>query len=273
MNQAAKPFVKMAGGKHKLLRYLRPLLPATFGRYWEPFVGGGALFWSLGLAPGRAVLSDTNLELVTAYCAVRDNVEALISQLTSLPYSQGDYYRIRDIAPETLPAVQRAARAIYLNKTCFNGLQRVNRAGRFNVPFGRYDNPLICDDQTLWACRAALQGQRVLHADFEDALLEAAPDDVVYCDPPYVKEKETSFVQYDALGFGMPEQERLARAVRAAVARGVFCLVSNSDTPAVRELYGGFKFVKVERPGTMNSNPKKRGPVRELAVVCEPWAC
>ena len=171
-----RPFLKWAGGKRQLLPVIRAALPEIKGRYFEPFVGGGAVFFDL--SPRRAVLSDANAELINCYLAVRDRVGALIRALRGHVYDKEHYYRIRALLPETLDEVERAARTIFLNKTGFNGLYRVNSKGVFNVPFGRFKNPNICDEPTLRACSARLAGVELRHRPFEWVLDVVGAGDV-----------------------------------------------------------------------------------------------
>src|SRR5947208_10893692 len=181
----AAPFLKWAGGKTTLLAELLRHVPPrpTLHRYHEPFVGGGALFFAV--APRRAILSDNNAELVHCYLQVRDDVHGVLDALGRHVYEKAHYQNIRALDPLRLSPSARAARFIYLNKTCFNGLWRVNRAGRFNVPIGRYTNPRFYDPGALFAASAALARTDLLHAPFEEAITKAAPADFVYLDPPY----------------------------------------------------------------------------------------
>jgi DNA adenine methylase len=262
----ARPFLKWAGGKGQLLEQLRPLLPpGAAGRYYEPFVGGASLFFALRRR--RALLSDVNRELVDCYRAVRDEVEAVIVALAEHRYDETHYYRVRAIDPETLPLARRAARTIFLNKTGYNGLYRVNRSGKFNVPMGRYRSPSFCDPANLRACSAALGGVKLEVRDFEEAVLSARFGDFVYFDPPYVPASATSdFTSYAAGGFGPEEQERLAKVFEALASRGVRVMLSNSDTPAVRALYRGFRIDVVLAPRSINSKGGQRGKVSEVVV-------
>lgn len=179
-----KPFLKWAGGKSYLLPILRKCLPATFGRYVEPFLGGGALFF--GLCPQNAVLGDSNYDLIHCYQTVRDRPQELIEHLATLTVNKDEYYRIRAINPEALPDVARAGRFIYLNKTCFNGLYRVNRKGGFNTPFGGYAGVTLADSANLKAVSTALRSAELRCEDYTAALKSAAPGDFVYLDPPYL---------------------------------------------------------------------------------------
>ncbi len=267
---AATPFVKTVGGKRQLLPELRRHVPESFGRYFEPFVGGGALFFDLVAAgrPGPAWLSDTNRDLAIAYGVVKSDVDALVEALRAHAESHARYpgpyyYAVRADAPVDRVAV--AARAIYLNKTCFNGLHRVNRAGKFNVPMGRYVNPAICDEPNLRAVSMALQRAEVHAVDFQSAAV-AEEGDFVYFDPPYWPASATShFTGYTADGFTAADQQRLRDVALAMKRRGVRVLLSNADVPPVRALYAdGFECRRVDARRNVNSKPGKRGVVGEL---------
>jgi len=264
--ERAAPFLKWAGGKTSLLPELLRHVPAKgLRRYHEPFVGGGALFFAV--APRRAMLSDNNAELVHCYLQVRDNVYRVLACLARHVYEKEHYQSIRALEPLRLSPEERAARFIYLNKTCFNGLWRVNRSGRFNVPIGRYTNPRFHDPSVLLAASAALKGVEILHAGFEDALRRTSPGDFVYLDPPYDPvSPSSSFASYTADGFTWDDQKRLARACIALNRRGVRFLLSNSATDRIREIYAGFEQRLVHAPRFINSNAGARGRVEELLV-------
>ncbi|MCS6912804.1 MAG: DNA adenine methylase [Myxococcota bacterium] len=272
------PFLKWAGGKRQLLPELLRRVPSLrSGRYFEPFVGGGALFFALqqrGLLGRRgARLSDINADLINCYLMVRDQVEPLIQLLSRHRNEETYYYAVRAQDPRTLDPVQRAARLIYLNKTCFNGLFRENRHGLFNVPFGHYARPRFCDPEALRAASYALRGVAIEHSSFEEVEELAQPGDFVYFDPPYVPLSRTArFVQYSAGGFGPERQERLARCVATLAARGVSVLVSNSATPLVRGLYAGFLVEEVQANRAINSRGDRRGKVCELLIRAGPHA-
>ena len=264
-----RPFLKWAGGKGQLLEQLRPLLPPRIeGRYFEPFVGSAALFFAL--RPAAATLSDANRELVDCYRAVRKRVSDVIAALKSHEYEESRYYMVRGQQPADLDLPARAARTIYLNKTGYNGLYRVNRAGRFNVPFGRYTNPGFRSAESienLRACSRVLRSASLAVRDFGEVASHARRGDFVYFDPPYVPLSDTSdFTSYVPGGFGQPEQERLA-AVFAELSRaGVQAMLSNSDTPAVRALYARYRIDTVTASRSINSRATHRGKVREVVV-------
>lgn len=261
----AQPILKWAGGKTRLLDELVPRLPERMGRYFEPFFGGGALYFRV--QPEGAVVSDVNRELVNVYEQVRDRVEDLVLALDRQPYSKEHYYRTRARDPESLPPLERAARTIYLNRTCFNGLYRVNRRGAFNVPIGSYKDPVICHPDRLRACSEVLRGAHLVAGDYRDVVEGARAGDFVYFDPPYQPLSATSsFTSYTAGAFGPDDQRDLADTVRRLGERGVSCMVSNSDTPLVRELYDGLRIEVVLCPRAISCDGGGRGPVREVVV-------
>lgn len=272
---SARPFLKFAGGKSGLLPDILPRLPKRIKTYYEPFLGGGAVFFALAneLRFQRAVLSDTNRELIITWVAIRDEVDAVIAVLRRLAREReidppSHYAAVRAQLP-TKPA-KIAARMIYLNRTGFNGLYRVNRAGQFNVPFGRYVNPKICDEDNLRAVSAVLQDVVIVHADF--FWIESRPSrgDAVFMDPPYVpRSKTSSFVGYGADGFGPEDQLRLAAQYRRYVGGGISAVLSNSDTAISRYLYAGLDVRTVRAPRAISSVGKKRGAVNEI-LVCGP---
>jgi DNA adenine methylase len=261
----AGPFVKWAGGKTSLLAELHKHVPRRLRRYHEPFVGGGALFFSL--QPRRALLADSNGELIHAYLQVRDGACAVLDALATHVYERAHFEAVRAVDPLSLAAAARAARFIYLNKTCFNGLWRVNRAGRFNVPFGRYKDPSFLDAAALIRASQALRNARIQRAPFELSLEEARPGDFVYLDPPYDPVSATaSFTSYTKDAFVWHDQERLAAACAALNRRGVRFLLSNSATERVRKLYRAFEQRIVHAPRHVSCKADGRGLVDELLV-------
>lgn len=260
-----RPFLKWAGGKGQLLGRLSARVPKAYHRYFEPFLGGGALFFAL--QPPRGVLSDVNREIIDCYTAVRDHVGALIGALGEHRYDSDHYYAVRDADPAKLGLVERAARTIFLNKTGFNGLYRVNRAGKFNVPFGRYAKPAICDEANLRACSAALANVELLATDFGSVATRAHAGDFVYFDPPYVPLSRTAaFTAYAPGGFDLDAQARLAGVFGHLAERGVSVLLSNSDVPAIRKLYAPYRMDTIQATRVINCKATRRGPVRELLV-------
>jgi DNA adenine methylase len=270
-----KPIVKWAGGKSRLLPELIQRVPGEIGTYVEPFAGGAALFFALAgdAAAGRrsfnrAVLCDENEELVACYRAVRDGVEGVIGALGAYRYDRDLYYETRDRDARTMTDVDRAARLIFLNHTCFNGLWRVNAAGRFNVPFGRYKNPRILDADGLRAASAALARAEMMEGDFPLATRKLGPGDFVYLDPPSAPTSKTaSFTAYAAEGFDVSDHERVRDEVRALRDRGVLAMISNADTKEMRALYKEFAVYVVSAPRSISSDGAKRGDARELLVT------
>lgn len=263
----ARPFVKWVGGKRQLVDAIRAQMPAAFGRYFEPFVGGGALFFAV--RPETASISDANERLVRTYRAVRDNVESVIGMLETYPYDLAFYESMRELDVDSRTDAEVAAWFVYVNRAGFNGLYRVNRAGKFNVAFGRYTNPTICDAENLRACSRVLQGVDVSCYDFVDAVGPAKSGDFVYFDPPYVPLNATSsFTAYQADGFGPDAQCRLRDLAEELVERGVHVLLSNSSAPLVRDLYSGpgFEIVEVDATRAVNCRTDRRGAVKELLI-------
>jgi DNA adenine methylase len=263
----ARPVLKWAGGKRRLVDRIVRRLPSRIGTYYEPFVGGAAVFFELFRKGSfeHAVLCDRNPDLIAVYQALKQDVEAVIRLLAGYRYEEEEYYRVRAQNPRGL--YQRAARIIYLNKTGYNGLYRVNRSGRFNVPFGRHKAPVICDKENLRAAARALQRAEIVRDDFERVCAQARPGDAVYLDPPYLPVSKTAnFAAYDALPFGIDEHRRLADVFRALERRRVCAVLSNSSTPATREIFGSFPHVEVDVKRPINSDASRRGPVKELLV-------
>lgn len=262
----AAPFLKWAGGKGRLLGQYQAFFPKRFSRYYEPFVGAGAVFFHL--APKHAVLSDTNPDLVACYQVLKHDVDDLVELLRMYRHDKDFYYHVRELDAATLSPVQRAARMIFLNKTCFNGLWRVNRRGQFNVPFGDYKNPKILDEENLRAVSAALQHVEILHSPFDHVLEVARKGDFIYMDPPYHPVSSTaSFTSYSADDFKPEDQRRLADTYRALAERGCKVMLSNSDVPFIRELYADFRIEQVWAARAINRDASKRGAVSEVVVL------
>jgi DNA adenine methylase len=274
--EMAKPFLKWAGGKTALLPELLKAAPERIETYYEPFLGGGALFFALQSEGrfDRAVLSDSNRELINAYVQVRDNVDGLIKALGvhQRKYRAAEdraeyYYTIR--GKKLTCSLGGAANLIFLNKTCYNGLYRVNSKGGFNVPHGRYTNPTICDEANLRAASEALRGVELLVGDFAAAPEQAGAGDFVYFDPPYVPLSETAyFTSYTANEFGMDEQGRLAAAASTLARRGASVALSNSGHQDVAALYREpcFDLAQVKARRNINSKPAERGVVPEYLI-------
>jgi DNA adenine methylase len=267
----AAPFVKWVGGKGRLLSQLRPLLPRGVERmrHVEPFVGGGALFFAR--LPKRALLTDINPSLVATYSAIRDDVHGVINALRKLAagHSKDHYYQVRARYNRgaRLATSKRAAMFIYLNKTCFNGLHRVNRRGDFNVPVGTYKNPRILNEDKLLSASDALQGASLRCASYESLLEHAKPGDFVYFDPPYEPVSRTaSFTSYARDGFSREDQARLREVYAALDRRGCKLMLSNSDVPFIRKLYADYDVTTVAAPRAINCDASKRGKVSEVVV-------
>lgn len=267
----ASPFVKWVGGKGKLRHALGAMLPrgVELMRHVEPFVGGGAMFFAL--RPERALLCDVNPDLINTYLSVRDEVSSVIQHLGKLAQGHGEerYYEVRDRynAHKNKTQAERAAMFIYLNKTCFNGLHRVNKKGAFNVPMGRYTNPTILDASGLYAASAQLSSAEIKRQTFESLLSDARPGDFVYLDPPYEPVSRTAnFTSYAQDGFGQAEQTRLRDVVRELDRRGCKLMLSNSDVPFIRDLYRGFQIDSVLAPRAVSCDSKNRGPAQEVVV-------
>ena len=269
------PFVKWAGGKSQILPQITMALPEKLGRYYEPFVGGGAVFFSL--RPTNSTISDANFELINAYRVIRDDLRGLLKEignLQKLRISRTLYNKFRDMDPETLTSHKRAARFIFLNKTCYNGLYRVNRNGKFNVPFGKYRRmPRLCDENNLREIQSLLQNTELVFSNYEVPLRRAKAGDFIYLDPPYSPEPETTgFVSYTKKSFSASDQTRLASKFKELHRRGCLIMLSNSDTKLVRELYSEFRATSLQiTAGRMiNCVGSERMGYRELLVLNYP---
>lgn len=260
-----RPPVKWAGGKGQLLTQLEPLFPKGFQNYHEPFVGGGAVFFYL--LPEKASLIDNNKELINFYLVVRNNLEELLQDLPRHVNERSYYYKVRALDPERMDPVKRASRFLFLNKTSYNGLWRVNRKGEFNVPFGNYKKPKIIDEPNLRLVNSILQHTEIKLGDFALVLERAQEGDFIYFDPPYHPLSETSsFTSYTAKDFGEEDQRRLADLFRTLDQRGCLVMLSNSDTPFIRELYDSYDISVVKARRAINCRSDKRGPVNELVI-------
>ncbi|MEP6864860.1 MAG: DNA adenine methylase [Deltaproteobacteria bacterium] len=263
--------VKWVGGKTKLLPELLSRMPKTFGRYYEPFIGGAAMFFKL--SPQRAVIADVNPDLIALYNAIARDANAVIKKLAHHREShcEAHYYATREKWNEhhlSWSAPERAATFIYLNKTCFNGLWRVNRSGDFNVPIGRYSDPPILVPDALRAASTVLARADIRNADYQTAIEDSKAGDFLYFDPPYDPVTPTSsFTSYTAGDFGHEDQRTLAATAKQLIDRGCKVMLSNSDTPFIRSLYKGLKIDKVKCSRAINSNAAKRGEVDELVIT------
>jgi len=273
------PFVKWAGGKGQLLSQFEPFFPTRFESYIEPFVGGGAVFFHLHhlsrLAGKKIVLIDHLEELINCYRVVQNQVEALLAELERHEPRKQDpryYYEVRawdrDPAYGQRSDAERAARTLFLNHTCYNGLFRVNRQGQFNVPFGRYRNPTISDAGNLRAVSQALQGVALLAGDFTRCREWAGPGDFVYLDPPYHPLSDTAnFTSYTSADFDVEDQRRLGGLFRELDRRGCQVMLSNSCTEFIGQLYDGYEQVRVQAMRAISSKGDERGAIRELLVM------
>lgn len=267
-----KPFVKWVGGKGSSVERLLQLIPAHIDTYVEPFVGSGALFFSLNF--DKAIINDSNSELIATYQEIKENVFELEMYLSTLIYDKSLYEKIRSWDREKdffkRPRVERAARLIYLMKTCYNGLYRVSKKNYFNTPMGNYKSPLICDVPTLNACYKFLNDKNVaIYNQDYASLLDMIPDNAfVYLDPPYFPVSKTAnFTSYQSDKFKETEQFRLLDFCMNLHKRGIRFLLSNSDVPEAREIYSRFNIKVLEVCRRINSNITKRSAVNELAVT------
>jgi len=268
----SRPFLKWAGGKTQLLPQLARFYPpkGSIKRYFEPFLGSGAVFFHFKavVGPRQAILWDNNRELIETFQAVQQEVGQVIKLLKKYQkqHNKDFFLSMRTKSPSSLAA--KAARLIYLNKTCFNGLYRVNSRGIFNVPFGRYTNPGLFNEEWLRGAAEALAGVRIEPRDFRLLELQAKKGDFIYFDPPYHPRSTTSdFTAYTRDSFGEEDQRELARVYRALDKRGCFLMLSNSDTPLIRELYKDFQIQEVSARRFINSKADRRGPICELVVL------
>ena len=272
-----KPFVKWAGGKRQLLGEIRKYLPANIKdyTYYEPFVGAGALLFDL--QPKRAIINDSNAELIMCYKAIKENVDALITLLKTHEKlnCKEYYYEQRNIRNNfalcsSEPSIEKAARLIYLNKTCYNGLYRVNSKGFFNVPFGRYKNPAICEETLLHQISEYFNSSdiTILNEDFEQTVSKAGENSFIYFDPPYHSPEKANFTSYQAGGFNEKEQLRLRDIFIELTKRGVKCLLSNADTAFIRNSYiqQNTEIITIQAKRAINSNSAGRGNVNELLI-------
>jgi DNA adenine methylase len=272
--QKVRPVLKWAGGKSRLLPDLLGRLPDSFDAYHEPFLGGGALFFELANQRRltKAYISDVNQALIDVYQALRDCVGEVIYLLKIHRSRHGEthYYRVRTWTPGQLTLAERAARVIYLNRTCYNGLYRENQSGEFNVPFGRYKNPLICDEPNLRAVSHVLRDVDISCGPFSSVLKTAKAGDLVYFDPPYSPVSSTSnFTSYHRDGFGAKDQADLRCVFVELANRGVNVLLSNSDVPFIRQLYDGYEISRVFAARAINCQGHSRGKIAEVIVYNE----
>lgn len=260
----ANPFVKWAGGKQEIARHLAGLFPVGFERYFEPFVGGGSVLFAF--QPGNAIIGDANEWLISTYQAIREDWSQVAEILDGLENTKEEYERIRSILPGELPLFQRAAHLVYLNKTCFRGLFRVNRQGKFNVPYGQYDRRYY-DAANLRAVSEVLQNVELRQVDFELCLHDVTDRDFVYLDPPYYKLGGYSdFNRYTKSQFRENDHFRLAALCRELDSRGVRWAVSNSDTDFIRDLFMGYSMTAIGNRREINLNSSNRD-ITELLIT------
>ena len=271
-NKLLRPFLKWAGGKRQLLPELRQYYPKRIACYYEPFLGAGAVLFDL--QPKRAIVNDINSELMNTYRVIAHDVEALIAHLSRHRNEKEYYYELRDLDRsekyQELTDIERASRIIFLNKTCFNGLFRVNSQGQFNVPFGDYKNPKIVDEVVLRATSQYLNANDIhlANVDFAEALQDATKGDFVYLDPPYDPASDTaSFTGYNLDGFGRDEQIRLKAVFDDLSGRGCRVLLSNSATGFIKDLYCEYKMEIIGATRAINSDATRRGKVDEVMVM------
>ena len=270
IDNKAKPFVKWVGGKTQLLPELRSRIPNNFSKYFEPFIGGGALFFDY--SPKRSTLIDINEELTNAYKVIKDRTDELIADLHQHIYEKDYYYQIRNVDRtseyQTWSDVRRASRLIYLNKSCFNGLYRVNSKGEFNTPMGKYKNPKIVDEINLRACSQALAKAKIITGSFLEVEALVTSNDFVYFDPPYAPLNATSnFTGYSKQGFDNQMQLDLRDLCDRLNQRGIRFMVSNSNAPLILDLYRDYKIELVYAARAINSKANKRGKIPEVIVT------
>lgn len=272
MLEQPRPVLKWAGGKGQLLKQYARHFPRSYGNYYEPFVGSGAVFFHLGPNPmeKRIRLSDINQELINFYVALRDRPDELIDLLSQhkARHEPEYYYEVRGWDSASLSPVERAARLMYLNKTCYNGLYRVNSKGRFNVPVGRYKNPAILPEERLRAASVAIQSVELAAEPFQAVLEHAQEGDLVYFDPPYQPLNATSkFTSYTAGNFAEQDQRRLAEVFAELDQRGVHVMLSNSSAPLIKELYKPYRPIRIQANRFINSKAAGRKKITELLVI------
>lgn len=268
----AKTFIRWAGGKGGLIPQLKQFIPKEYNTYIEPFVGGGSMFFYL--EPADAFLSDINQELINLYVILRDNVGELLEDLKRHKNEKDYYYKCReqDRTPNYAgwPSVERASRTLYLNKTCWNGLYRVNSSGYFNVPFGDRKNPMIIDANRLRECSKILYNATIASASYKSILTFISEGDFVYLDPPYAPVKEDSFTSYTKEDFGKKDQIELKKMCDKLDEKGVKFMLSNSAASFILDLYGGYHINMIQAPRYISSDGSNRGNVEEVVVTNYP---
>lgn len=266
-----KPILKWAGGKRQLLNKLTELMPKKYNRYFEPFVGGGALFFEI--QPENALINDCNEELINLYETVRDHCQELINDVVQHKNEKDYYYKIRSLDRDpvvwtSLSKIQRASRLVYLNRTGYNGLYRVNSKGENNVPYGRYKNPTYLDIQNLWECSKLLQKTQITCDDFTSIIGKVKKGDFVYFDPPYAPVSKTAnFTSYSKNNFDLVMQSTLQKLCIEVEKNGAYFMLSNSHTPFILDLYHQYNIHTVYAKRNINSNANLRGKIQEVIIT------
>lgn len=260
-------FLRWAGGKRALLKTLLSFIPTKVNNYYEPFIGGGALYFALSPNGNMSTISDTNAELINCYMQVASNPEKIIKSLSTFSFDDKCYYATRKHIPEN--DLDRASRFIYLNRTCWNGLYRVNKKGEFNVPIGKFTNePTICPENKIRESSKILSKTKIVCDDFEKVVENSGKSDFVYFDPPYtVKHDKNGFRQYNEKVFSWDDQERLAQVSEDLKRRGVKIMISNAANKDIMELYENFYMYKVSRCSVISGTSSSRGRVNELIIT------
>ena len=266
-----RPFLKWAGGKRQLISQMDKYFPKNYNKYIEPFIGGGAIFYHL--LPENSIISDNNPDLINCYKVIKEDVEGLIKSLKKHKYEKDYYYEIRALDRDQksyaeLSDVEKASRSIYLNKTGYNGLYRVNSKGLFNVPFGRHKNPKICDEENLRKVRQVLKNVKIQLGSFEICLDFAEKGDLIYLDPPYFPLSDTAlFTSYTKDIFDKSSQLKLFDMFKELNERGCYIMLSNSYSEFIIELYKEFKIITLKAKRNINSNSQKRGLINEVLIL------
>lgn len=265
--QTMTPLLKWPGGKRRLIAEIERHVPQSYGRYFEPFCGGAALFFFL--EPKSATISDSNSDLIECYDAICEHPNEVIEVLSGLPNTKQKYYEVRSWRANT--EIERAARLIYLCRLSFNGIYRVNLSGVFNVPYGYKTHLSSCDTNQILMASKVLTGTTLLHGDFERSISSAAPGDLIYFDPPYtVAHSQNGFIKYNSKIFSWSDQERLANVAETLRQNGCHVLVSNASHESIRSLYGGFSEVLIERQSVIAAAKNARKLVEESLFVGTP---
>jgi len=265
------PFLKWAGGKRQLLSQIDLYIPKSFNKYIEPFVGGGALFFYL--LPKNAILNDINQDLINTYRVIKENVSELITSLKKHKNEEEYFYKIRSVDRnldefKTWSDIEKASRIIYLNRCCYNGLYRVNSKGYFNAPFGKYKNPKICNEENLKLVHKVLKDVKLMNISFELCLNYAKKDDFIYFDPPYVPISESAnFTSYTKSSFKKEDQIKLFNVFKELDQKGCKLLLSNSYNEFILKLYKNYQINIVYAKRAINSNPDKRGEIKEILII------